>query len=528
MKNKLLNYLFLFFFPGIFLTACSKDLLDTVPNDRLSEIVFWKTQADAQVAVNSLYRDLDGQNILAWDAFTDLAHVNQPFAVDAFIELGTYDATSSKVLSEWSNAYTGIAAANYFLANVDKIPVITDSASFKRYKAEARFLRAYQYVKLTSLYGAVPLITTPLSIADARTLKKAALSDIYDFIDAELTAVASVLPLSYTSANIGRATKGAALALKARSDLYAARYADAAAAAKAVTDLHTYSLYPQYKNLFSYKAENSSEVILDKQFIPSVYSNSVFNLLAPYSQKSAQSTYVPTKAGVDQYQTATGLDITDPASGYDPGHPYVNRDPRLNFSVFLDGDVLPDGTIFHPSPNSGTPDAVGNTYIASTTGFNIKKYVNPEDLANPSNNGINIILLRYAEVLLTYAEAKIESNSIDQTVYDAINAVRNSRDDVKLPSIITGLSPDQLRAIVRHERTVELAFEGLHLQDIRRWKTADKVVPGAVYGITYTDGTVKTIQVAVNRVFDAKKHYLWPIPQTERDQNENLGQNPGW
>src|ERR1700712_4417176 len=111
MKNNFKYYLFLLFVTTLF--SCSKDLLDTVPNDRLSGAVFWKTQSDAEVAVNALYRDLDGTNIFAWDAFTDIAHVNQPFAVEAFVELGTYDATSSRILSEWSNAYTGIAAVNY-------------------------------------------------------------------------------------------------------------------------------------------------------------------------------------------------------------------------------------------------------------------------------------------------------------------------------------------------------------------------------------------------------------------------------
>lgn len=527
MKKNYRYYILLFLAAGLF--SCSRDLLDTVPNDRLSENVFWKTQSDAEVAVNALYRDLDGTNIFAWDAFTDIAHVNQPFAVDAFIELGTYDATSSKILSEWSNAYTGIAATNYFLANVDKIPVITDTSLLKRYKAEARFLRAYQYVKLTSLYGAVPLVTKTLSIADARLLKRDAIGTVYDFIDTELSAVATVLPSSYTATNTGRATKGAALALKARADLYAGRYTDAATAAKAVIDSKVYSLYPTYSKLFSYAAENNSEVVLDKQFIASTYSNSVFSLLAPYSQKSSGSTYVPTKAGVDQYQTSTGLGIGDAGSGYDANNPYANRDPRLGFSVFLNGDALPDGTTYRPAPASGTPDAVGNTYLASTTGFGIKKYINKEDLANPSNNGINIILLRYAEVLLTYAEAKIEANAIDQTVYDAINEVRNKRTDVVLPSIASNLTPAQLRTIVRRERVTELAFEGLHLQDIRRWKTAATFVPGAVYGITYSDnGTIKIIQVAVNRLFDPSKHYLWPVPQTERDQDAGLDQNPGW
>ncbi len=523
------NYLVLLLLFSAGWLSCSKNLLDTVPNDRLSENVFWKTQADAEVAVNALYRDLDSTNLFAFDAFTDIGHVNQPFAVDAFIELGTYDATSSKVLNEWRGAYTGIAAANYFLDNVDKIPVITDSTAFRRYKAEARVLRAYQYIKLAALYGPAPLVTAPLSIEKARALKRDSLQRIYDFIDAELSAAATVLPATYNAANTGRITKGAALALKARADLYAARYAGAAEAAKAVIDLGIYKLYPNYRKLFSYAAENNSEVILDKQFIASTYSNNCFYLLAPYSQKSSQSTYVPTKALADLFQTAQGKNITDPGSGYNPAQPYVNRDPRLRYSIFLDGDTLPSGAIFHPAPNSGTADAVGNTYIASTTGFNLKKYVNAEDYANPSNNGINIILVRYAEVLLTYAEAKIEISTVDQSVYDAINVVRNGRSDVSLPAMTTGLTQEQLRAAVRQERTVELAFEGLHLADIRRWKTADRVIPGAVSGITYTDGgNTKTVQVAVNRVFNAAKHYLWPIPQTEIDQDPNLVQNPNW
>ncbi len=490
------------------LSSCQKDLLDTEPNDRLSENIFWKTSTDAQLAVNSLYRDLDGTNILSFDAFTDLAIVNQPFATEAFIYLGTYDASSSKILTEWSNAFTGIAACNYFLDNVDKVIAVTDSATFYRYKAEATVLRAYQYIKLSWLFGASPILRKPLSLTDARTLTRDSVSAVYDFIDSSLTAAAPHLPTSYSGSDVGRITRGAALGLKARADLYAGRYTASAAAAKSVMDLGVYHLYSNYSKLFSYAAENNSEVILDKQFIASSYSNNVFYLLAPYSQKSSQSTYVPTRAAVDQFESG---------------------DPRLDYSVFLDGDTLPSGAIFHPAPNSGTSDAVGSTYIASVTGYNIKKYINTADYALPSNCGINIILLRYPEILLTYAEAKIESNAIDQSVYDAINTVRTSRSDVQLTAIPTGLSQDSLRSVVRKERIVELAFEGLHLADIRRWHTAESVMPGNVYGITYLNGGVQTtVQPAVARVFNAAKHYLWPVPQTELDQDPSLGQNPNW
>lgn len=509
------------------LPSCRKDLLDPLPNDRVSSNIFWKTENDALLADNALYTDLDGTSIFTWDALTDIAHTNQNFDTQAFIELGTYDIANAKIYTEWSAAYTGIQATNYFLENVDKVPS-SNTSLINRFKGEAKVLRAYQYIKLAGFFGDVPLITKTITIAEGQQLTRTPVSQVWDFVDKELSDAAALLPASYGAADKGRITSGAAWALKARADLWSGRYQLAADAASQVKG---YSLYSSYQKLFTYAAENNDEVILDKQFLKDSYANGVFALLAPYSQKNAQSYYVPTKALVDAYETSDGKQITDATSGFDPYHPYANRDPRLGFSVYLDGDLLPSGTTFKPVPGSGTADAVGSTYIASTTGYNIKKYINAEDYASPSNSGINIILLRYAEVLLTLAEAKIELNQLDQSVYDAINTVRNGRSDVKLPDISSGLSQEQLRQIVRHERTVELAFEGLHLFDIRRWKTAETVMTGPVYGITYADGSNKlvTVQAAsFNRVFDKSRHYLWPVPQKETNLNPNLKQNPNW
>jgi hypothetical protein len=224
-----------------------------------------------------------------------------------------------------------------------------------------------------------------------------------------------------------------------------------------------------------------------------------------------------------------GDSITDPASGYDPANQYANRDPRLSYSIFVPGDVLPNGKTFNSLPNSTTGDAVGSSFVVSPTGWNVKKYVNKEDLSKPADCGINIILIRYAEVLLTYAESMIEQNKLDQSVYDAINKVRQ-RSDVNMPPIPTGQTQDQLRAIVRRERTVELAFEGLRYFDIRRWKIASTVMPGNVYGLNYkdTDGSIKTVVVPGWNQTWSDKDYLWPIPQKEIDLNKNLTQNPGW
>ena len=507
-------------------TSCRKKLLDKVPNDRLSSEIFWKTENDAKLALNALYTDLDGQNIFSWDALSDIAHTNQLSNTQTFIEIGTYDVSNEKVYNEWASAYRGIRAANYFLENADKV-VTTNKAILERFKGEARVLRAYQYIKLAGMFGDVPLITTSIDLGEAAALTRAPVTQIWDFIDAELEEAVTVLPATYPAVDKGRITKGAAWALKARSDLWAGRYQAAIAATKNVTG---YTLYSSYQNLFKYAGENNAEIILDKQFIKDNYANSVFNLLAPFSQKNSQSLFVPTRALVDLYETSGGKDIKDAGSGYDPMKPYLNRDPRLGFSIFVDGDILPSGITFRPAPNSGAPDAIGATFVNSTTGFNIEKYITTEDYANPANGGLNIILLRYAEVLLTYAEAKIELNELDQSVVDAINLVRASRADVKMPPITIG-SQDAMRKIVRRERTVELAFEGQHLFDIRRWRTAETVMPGPVYGMSYVNSAGQLITVTsagINRTFDKSKHYLWPVPLNERNLNPNLSQNPNW
>lgn len=532
MITKYTFRLLLFTLPVIYLiTGCKKYLLDTAPNDRLSSDIFWKSENDAKLAVNAIYPFLDGPNTIVWDGMTDIGHTNVLIQVESLVEQGNYDALSSTVATEWANAYAGIATANYFLENVDKV-ASTNTTIINQLKGEAKTLRAYQYMKLAGLFGDVPLVVNPISISEGRELNRTPVTQIWDFVDKELVEASTLLPVSYAAADKGRITKGAALALKARANLWSGRYEQAADAARQVMDLNVYTIFPYYAKLFSYAAENNAEVILDKEYIKDIYSNSVFAIIAPYSQINTNTfnTVVPTKRLVDAYPMSNGMGISDASSGFDPYKPYLNRDPRLSYSIFVAGDTLPNGKTFRPEPNSGTPDAVGSTFYASTTGFNIKKYINKEDYANPYNSGINIILLRYAEVLLTYSEAKIELNQVDQSVFDAINKVRQ-RSDVNLPPLLLNtLSQSELRDVVRNERTIELAFEGLRLFDIRRWKTAEIVMPGSVYGMTYVaNGQLTTIKVqAYEKVFDNARHYLWPVPQKERDLNPNLTQNPGW
>jgi len=232
----------------------------------------------------------------------------------------------------------------------------------------------------------------------------------------------------------------------------------------------------------------------------------------------------------DAYRMLNGKMIHEEGSGFTYETQYENRDPRLYYSLYIPGAELPNGEIYNSVPGSGTQDEVANTYLATSLGFNVRKYVNPEDYANPSNCGINIMLIRYAEVLLTYAEAKIEQNKIDDSVLSAINQLR-TRQDVGLAPVESGLNQEKMREIVRNERLVELAFEGLRLFDCRRWRTAEMLFPGRVNGIVYQagDGEWKTVTIeGFIKVFNPEKHYLWPIPQKEIDLNPNLKQNPNW
>lgn len=508
-------------------SGCSSNLLETVPNDRISNEIFWKDANDAQMAANAVYNYLDQvSDYFSWDGITDIGHTNVPFNQYAIIEIGQHDALNNTILDFWNYSYKGIHAANFYLDNVGKIQS-ADPAKINILTAEVKALRAYYYIKMLVLFGDLPLVTKDLTLQEARQVSRTPATAVADFIITELQQAADVLPIKQS--DIGRMTKGAALGLLARAYLYQGKFDLSAQTAKKVMDLNTYELHPSYATLFSYAGENSKEIIFAKQFIKDVYRNNIFAYMGPYSQRASNSQFVPTKTLVDSYQMTNGKNINESGSSYDPTNPFKNRDPRLKYSIYVIGDILPDGKLYNPTPGSGTNDAIDFTYLTTSTGFNLKKYIDPLDLPQPANGGLNLILLRYAEVLLTYAEAKIEANQLDQSVVDAINKVRQ-RADVNMPAVALS---DQvsMRAMVRQERKVELAFEGLRYFDLIRWKIADQVLNGKVYGMTYKDNSGATITVEIpsfSKVFRKDRDYLWPIPQKERELNTNLTNNPNW
>lgn len=513
----------------ILMSACTKDL-DKQPLSAVTSGNFWQTESDAEKAVNNAYRylsDVDNQAFISCATDDSYSWSNWPSDIQ-YAGNGSATSTTGAFNSYWQHYYQAIAAANDVLDNIDKVSTLQEELK-DRYKAEVRFIRAYAYQQLTGMFGDVPLITHIPSVQEfnaPRTPK----ADIVQFIVKELDEVANVLPLSYSSADKGRITKGAALALKARVLLYNEKWEDAAAAAKAVMDLNTYSIDKDYLSIFNGTNKNSPEIIVAAQHIKNTKPHAWATWICGPTL-GGWSQVVPLQGLVDAYECTDGKTIAQ-SPLYDPSRPFENRDPRLKLTIAVPGSSI-NGKIINVA-QSGSIDALGKNN-ASFSGYYYKKYVPADIDGDWSNNSYNdIILIRYAEVLLTYAEAKIEAGQIDQSVYEAINKVRE-RPGINMPPVTaaSASSVGELREIVRRERHVEFPVEDNRFFDIRRWKIAETVMNGPAYGIlNYFDSTRgdygKHVLVE-QRSFNPSRDYLWPIPQNEISLNTNLGaNNPGW
>lgn len=539
-------------------SSCEDDYLEKYPLDQPSDQTFYSTQAELDLAVNAIYQvmywESNSPTWLLFDCSTDLGW-NRSERGGGLQALGSGSYTPNQGLFStlWDKMYTGIGRVNSLLKYMPERATASGAITEEQeniYAAQARFLRGLFYMYLTSYYGDVPLVTDVLSLEDAE-LPRTERAEVVDLILEDLDFAAQYLPAEWDATDQGRATQGAALALKARVALYNERYDIAAEAAKAVMDLSVYGLHPSYPELFSYAGEDSEEIIFVIRYMAGVKvhegpQNQLTRLTGGWSNPSASQFLV------DSYEMTDGLPI-DESPLYDPANPFLNRDPRLDYTVIRSG--APFGGYIYESHVDSTmttvvatgerisnQDSRGVQQYASFTGYAFRKYLDPIDFNQIRQSELDVILMRYAEVLLTYAEAKIEMNSIDQSVYDALNAVRQ-RPTVDMPAILQGKSQEELRTIVRRERKVELAFEGLRLFDINRWKIAEHVMPGKLLGRPRSGyETVSTPEIdpyghpryededlytfTEIRLFDPQKDYLFPIPQKEIDINAELEQNP--
>jgi len=452
----------------------------------------------------------------------------------------------------WGDMYSGIRAANMFLEETEGQEFLEDQYNnnygeiikqFNNYRYEARFLRAFFYFELVKRYKDIPLITKVLTTEEAINAQQNSFNEVVAFIVSECDAIAPQLPSSYatfsSSAETGRATKGAALALKARVLLYAAsplhntsndvsKWVDAANAAKSIIALNAYTLESNYSNIVN--NFTSKELIFERR---EGSSNGFERRNFPIGYEGGNTGTCPSQNLVDAYEMkSNGLPITNAASGYNPASPYAGRDPRLDKTIIINGSMWKGKTVqSYVGGLNGMP--ITN---ASKTSYYLKKYVIESINLTPNNTSSKEhtwVLFRYGEVLLNYAEAMNEAYGPENAAtlgMTALSAVNMIRQRAGMPNFPSGLTKDAFRKKLRNERMVELAFEDHRFWDIRRWKIGQETTD--IYKMEIKpnssgSGFVFEKKLLEVRPFEDRMN-LYPKPQSELNKNKNLEQNIGW
>ena len=483
----------------ILLTGCSKNF--TSSRDALlgqpAATQFWKSASDAASAVNSIYGNLRSWNNTAFAAIS-IENTGSDDAVkgstsnDAtfFNEYDnfTVDPSEGQLDGFWTAQYQNINFCNQVLDHVDTMASV-DASLKARYLAEAKFVRAYSYFRLVRAFGNIPLVLkVPTTAADLNP-KQSTPAEVYTAIEQDLTDAASVLPVSYGAADIGRATKGAALALHAKVAMYQKKWSDVLNYTNQVTGLSAYSLFPDYYQMFRYANENCSE--------------SIFEI---------QCDYVPGNDDINssQYSQVQGDRDASPSAGWGFNEPTDNL-----VNEFETNDPRLQGTIMIAGTTTGSGDAVPPAAAGAPTMYNMKSYV-PFAVAVLSGNqgcGQNVRVIRYADVLLMNAEANNELGNAAPALA-SLELVRararanSSSPSTALPAVTT-TDQTALRTAIYHERRVELAMENDRYFDVIR------------------QGRGTTVFGPLG--WTANKNEVWPIPQTEIDNSGGvLVQNTGY
>jgi len=540
------------------ITSCEPSL-DVEPRDRVTDASVWTDPINADLFLNDIYQQMPRLNNDAkhLDQYADNSHVGAEW-FPAKITLYPGAVNESNMLTGpsdlwgWDQRYVMIRRANIFIQNVTSSASLTDEYKKDRI-AEARFLRALSYQWLWLAYGGVPVIEDVLDIntqGESIFRSRNSEQETFDFIVQEFAEVAEDLPLKRTGKDLGRPTKGSALTLKGWVELYAAsplrnpdqnldKWKAAAATNRQVMELGVYDLFPDFGKIWLPENNNNIEVIFDYQVSTSKDGGGTregyFGPAFVNGVQQAWANYAPTQELVDDFAMDNGKVITDPTSGYDAQHPYKNREKRFYETIIYDSSVW-QGDIMLMRVGVGSPNEIdlGGKNDVTNTGYYARKTLDErvlgQDNLSNNNGGQNYIWFRYAEVLLSYAEAQNEAIGPDQSVYDAVNGVRLRTD---LPELPTGLSQEQMRIAIHRERRVELAFEDKRWWDVLRWKIADGptgVLNNPTHGmyIEVVNGTLKYTTVKVTDRTFPEKMYLMPIPIQVRNRNTNLGQNSGY
>lgn len=545
-------------FTIIFLAACSK--LENKPLELSSGEYLWDANdsigTNASLFLNSIYSNLPngfnriGGNLL--DAATDDAVASEDGSTISTFTNGGYSAFSNAD-NVWQSKYEAIRQSNLFLQNFHKVHLKKALIQEGRYwMAEARFLRSMFYYELIKRYGGVPLIGDKvMSLDDDLKLSRNTFDECVEYIVSECDTVKNELrPNPVPSGSYGRITQGVALTLKAKVLLLAAsplnnttndlnRWMRAKNAASDVIKLNAFQLVSNFSEILT---RSNTEVILAYQRAQTFdleINNAPIGYISGTSSSKGRTS--PTQELVDAFGTIKGRPITSDiksplnVNGYDVTNPYLYRDPRLVYTIFYNGMQWLSRPV---ETYNGGKDRPGTSLVETKTGYYMRKFMG--DFVNAtaySNQVHNFIIFRYADVLLSYAEATNEVDGPIDSVYTVLREIR------KRAGIIEGTAPNtfgldaalskgQMRDIIRNERRVELAFEEQRFWDLRRWKIAESVYNKPLHGIrinkiglgfTYS---VEQLKMPFN--FYSPRMYRYAIPYTEVAKNSNLQQNEGY
>jgi hypothetical protein len=578
------------------ISSCNK-FLDRKPLDASSSATFLSNQAEMEQGLIGTYASamwVIANNTpmhFAIESSTDMAIKRGGNAEDliAMGDGGPFLVNNAICISSWNQAFKLVQRANQQIVGMENGKANVSAVVYNRIKAEAQVLRAWGYFHLMTWFGDVPYYKAMPSVDEVlkaeRTPVATIVADLYKDLD-EATAAFEAAGTSPVQ-TIGRVNRGVALGLKAKLAMLIKDFRTAATATKTLIDGNQYGLNPSYQNLFSLNGQtaNVSREILFAQTYPNDV-NEPQNWMAvigvPRQVTNSQSSHFPSQNLVDQFEGKDGQRI-DVSTVYDPANPRLNRDNRLKWSVYMPGDTmvhfasktaalpynnLRERTVFNIYSNTrrkfnwntGAYDnvntnndwigaqAAGIQWQVSATGniggvgYVWNKYNDSTQYTFESRVGF--ILMRYADILLTYAEAKTELNELDATVLSAINLVRARAGQ---PAAVSG-SQTAMRTLIRRERAVEFAGEGLRLFDLRRWDIYEKANSGPVVGISldpavpaarpsFDANNIPSYTASVNqrirfrnqtRNNNNAKYKLWPIPQAEIDNNSKIKQNLGW
>ena len=501
----------------LLITGCSEDFLDRKSLTALADDTFWSSQADAEMALAGCYDNLQSRWIydsnpwaggaMRYEYMSDNGWVRWGWMAGGAISRGEENSTSWMIGSLWNDSYQAIVRCNRV---IDMVPTLGEdvisSDVAAQIVAEAKFIRALIYSTLTMTYQDVPLITSIQPVEDA-DVAKSPKSDVVSFILSDLEN--SVEDLGDPgSVDWGRASKGAGYALLARINLYEENWTAAATWSQKVIDFG-YTLYPDFHGLFQSANEINNEVIFPVRFVRGPDDNGASHSAYWGSNGINYQEALPNLG--EDYFDIEGKPISE-SNLYNPEVPAENRDPRMGATLVTNNSIW-RGEVF-------------NTFSKSWTGYMQRKYTEEQNSENHFDANEDFYVFRLGEVLLMKAEAIAESGGSSAEIFALINQLRD-RASVQMPHVdqteVDNYFGGSLVEMVRHERRIETAFEGLRYFDLVRWG----ILKERAFDL-YMNYEKANNNKLSDRHWPGEKHYKWPIPQSETDTNELLDQHSEW